>query len=388
MTKAFRVLSVPLLGAASVTACTGMLSSGRTAPQPYYYPYQPAPAYPVSYYGPANTNPGQPNAPAVPLARVFASAPSTLSTADLGRPCDEKFRLLRGATGAPLYARKVGIPGGANQLAVHFLEASDTRGLEANAEGWGILEGDIGRARSRRFLVYRAAEQTDVLEVNDTAYPYRQPPPGATWYIASIFVGRSWEIVVSGDQQSFHAGIKAKLMRYGGGLSTFEDRTSITWSVRGRGLEPNGPESAVFAHTPEAILSAYRRSAPIPIYVEYRNLKAVPPSDHLEWTDAPAPDDVRVDRAAVSCGCVAGHNIALSCRARNLGGRSMDVSVRAHADTGTLGRHAEGTGRATIPANSVVDVPVSAHILGAWFDCSSATSCECSFLEFQPSQAR
>jgi hypothetical protein len=234
-------------------------------------------------------------------------------------------------------------------MAARFFEAHDTRELEANADWW--VSVGIGTSAERRYVVYRACEQTDILQVDDATAWTHAPPSDAAWYVASIFVGRSWEIVVSGDKEKFHAGIKAKVETFGIDLSRQALDEGIQWSVLSRGLEPNAAGNrGILAQTPEAILAAYHRSSrPVPFYVEYRNIPGRPVTvpEHLEWALPPVPDNVIVTSAPLSCSCSndGSHTVAMTCPVQNLGARSMDVTVKGHALTGFLGYHAEGVAR-------------------------------------------
>jgi hypothetical protein len=353
-------------------------SPGNASPTPARWMPPPTPSA-----TPPATPPEPPPPPlaVVPNASVFASAPPTITTADLGRPCDGKFHLLRGEGGAPLYAKQQGIAAGSSGMAAQFLEAHDSRELGANAEGWGLGAG-MGDRTDRRYLVYRASQQSDILQVNDAAAWSHAPPAEAMWYVASIFVGRSYEVVVSGSQQRFTSGIKAKLLMFNFDLSKSTLGEGIEWSAKGRGLQARKEnDRAIFAQSPDEIRRAYRESDnPVPIFIEYRNIpgKLVAVPEHLEWAAAPVPDDVKVGKDSLSCACISGHRIAMTCPVRNHGGRSMDVTVKAHAMTGTTGHHAEGVARVRVAAQTTTDVRIDAPIANAWFDCDSAVHCECS----------
>src|SRR5207245_3788062 len=126
------VVGVAVVGA----ACT---FPNSTPPAPPATLPPPAPSayslsyYPMAYYGeaprlapaaavrdgPATTVPPAPTnrtttSPAAPptpppqagYAQIEASAPSTLTPEDLGRPCDAHFTPLRGSAAAPLFAKR------------------------------------------------------------------------------------------------------------------------------------------------------------------------------------------------------------------------------------------------------------------------------------------
>ncbi len=311
---------------------------------------------------------------------VFASAPPTISTADLGRPCDENFHLIRGAGGSAIYPKQSGVTGGSRAMSATFIEITDTRAVQANADAWGIVSGGIGKSSDRRYLVYRASQQSDILQVDDTANTLHEPPPEATWYVASISVGRSFEIVISGDKQRFNAHVAAKVKAYGGSLDTFDEKSNIEWKVQGRGLQPAN-DKAILAVSPDDVIRAYKQSSdPVPVIVEYRNVpgRKVSMPERLEF-EQPIEDNILVEKTPLSCTCTSGHNIAVTCQVRNQGGRAMDVAVLATAQSGHFSYSASGSARVrSLAPGKQTQVTVMANMPSALMDCSSAKDCACS----------
>ncbi|HTR50284.1 MAG TPA: hypothetical protein VMJ10_06220 [Kofleriaceae bacterium] len=353
---------------------------------------------PTTAANPAAPSPEQSPATDSKNLSVYASAPPTLSTADLGRPCDDSFHRIPGRLGSPLYARRKGTVAGSSGFQSEFLEADDTRELQANAEGWGIGAGSVDRAKQRRYVVYRASQQDNILEVDDTVDPAHEPPPEAKWYIASIFVGRSYEIVVEGDKTKFNVGVRAKIKAFDLGMSKLTESGFLHITAKGRGLVPKNdsdgdglPDDALFAKSPQEIAKAYKASTdPVPMYVEYRSIpgRDVAMPAKLEWASEPVPDNVVVERDPVQqCYCGNHHNINVRCQVRNMGGRPMDVTVGATAETGSMNYSASGAGRVQgLSAGQTTTIWVDAAIDGAFMDCSSAKSCVCRLNASYPSQ--
>ena len=269
-------------------------------------------------------------------------------------------------------------------LSVDFLQVTDVRDLRANADWWGIA-ASAANATERRYLRYRAYQQTDVLSVDDTTARLHEPPANASWYIAAIMMGRSYETVVSGSTSTFTAGVEAKLARWGVDVAALAQSNQLQVTVKARGIAAD-TDKAIFAQSADQIMSAYKQDTPVPIYVVYRHIsgRQVRPSVPVEWVP---DDDVKVEQAAVQCYCTDNAEIAISCRVHNNGGRSMDVTVTAQGLTATTNSKADGVGRVRLAARHTGDMTIVAPIhrsFGA--NCSSAVDCSCVGTDTNPSQ--
>jgi hypothetical protein len=140
-----------------------------------------------------------------------------------------------------------------------------------------------------------------VLEVDDANDPNHDAPPSAKWYVASIFVGRSYEVIFEGDQQSFHAGVKAKLMKWGGSVDAAQQQLGIRAQVRARGLTTK-TKGAIFLTSVDQIDSAYEQGSPVPFWVEYRRIPGRPVKlpQKLEWK----ADAEKIQVISTQCGGV------------------------------------------------------------------------------------
>ena len=107
--------------------------------------------------------------------------------------------------------------------------------------------------------------------------PIRKVPAGVSCYVGAIYLGYSMEVVLSGDSQTFHAGLKARFLTHTfGDLRTEAVRSGLRLEVQGRGLTAAGPELAM-VKSPDDISRSYRRSdKPVPILVEYRSFPSTP----------------------------------------------------------------------------------------------------------------
>jgi len=126
----------------------------------------------------------------------------------------------------------------------HEVSAVDTaEGLAANLQGWGVVEANAGFGR--RHASYRAVQLSHVVEVDDST-EMREPPPGAAYYLWRICYGHSHEVVFTGEDRHFHAGVRAELQVVTGGVNAVAFRHHLEMKAIGRGLEPI-TEAAIFA---------------------------------------------------------------------------------------------------------------------------------------------
>ncbi len=227
-------------------------------------------------------------ATAAPIT-MLASAPLGISEAHLGRPVDASFESFAGEAGATLFPKGTVRKQGLHRMEHGVVAMESKRTTDANigisAKSWG-LGADTGKGSASRFASYRASQLVEAREIDDTT-EVRTPPPGAVWYIARIYYGRSYELVFHGTHSTFHAGVKARLFFAKGGVKTFAEQNGLSIFAQGRGLEPvNG--QAIFAQGEEEISKAYQQSGdPVPIMVEYRSIPrtCVPDDEAVEWVE-------------------------------------------------------------------------------------------------------
>lgn len=226
---------------------------------------------------------------------MIGTAPMGISEAHLGQPFDARFEAYAGPDGAKLFPKGKMRKQALGQME-HKIETMDSkRSVNANVRawgsGWGVRAGG-GTSGETRFASYRASQLAEFREVDD-ATEMRTPPLGATWYLARIYYGRSFELVMSGDARTFNASVKASIFAFSGGAKTLTQKTGLTASAIGRGLEPVSGD-ALFAQSGEEITKAYRATGePVPIYVEYRTIPhtCVPDDEPVPWLE---PGSTRV----------------------------------------------------------------------------------------------
>lgn len=233
-----------------------------------------------------------PKKPLQKIDTLFASAPLGLGHQDLGRPYDAKFEPIVGKEGKAVFpAAKEHHHTTVNAFSHEYVAVENSWQLLANAGGWGI-SARMDAAESQRHVAFRVYQITEVHEVDDTDEPRTTSAEGV-WYVRRIYMGRSYEIILSGSSESFSAGIKAEFLMAGGEVEGFRRKYKLSMQVRGRGLKPKG--KAIFARTPDEIEQGYEadKSEPVPIFVEFRRMPGaagqIPAPIEWQQSDTKAP---------------------------------------------------------------------------------------------------
>jgi hypothetical protein len=227
------------------------------------------------------------NATSAPLT-LLASAPLGISENHLGRPVDASFESFAGETGASLFPKSKVTKQGLHRMEHAMMTMDSKRGKEANIDVGAKLWGgsaSVGKDNESRFASYRASQLVEFREIDDTTEIRSDGPKGAVWYIARIFYGRSFELVLHGEKSRFNASVKARYKIAKGGVKTFAEQNGLSVAAQGRGLEPVDGE-AIFAQGEEEISKAYKQSGdPVPVAVEYRSIprSCVPADEAIEW---------------------------------------------------------------------------------------------------------
>jgi hypothetical protein len=228
--------------------------------------------------------------PAEPKA-IVAPAPRDLGHHHLGRAVDATFRVVPGSK--PLFSgenrkqhREV-----INRWQSRYEVIEDAAKLAAFARAWAIA-GAIETAATTRYAVYRAIQLNEFHEVDDTR-PMAAPPASAAYYISKIWYGRSYEVRVWGDSNSFSASAKAEFLSFGGGAEGFARRFRLSMDREAVGLKPK--TGVLFARSEDDVRSAYAQDPdagkPVPVLVEYTPIPGakIPAPEVFEWKTAPAP---------------------------------------------------------------------------------------------------
>ncbi len=221
--------------------------------------------------------------PSPEVVTIMAPAPAGIAPHHLGRPLDENFSPIPGEEGRSLFVNDV-----VHTTKVHTIEhrittIETTRAFKANVRAWVVSAG-FGTSTTHRYASYNAHQVDEVREV-DEATPMRQAPPGAVYYLWRLHYGHSFEMVVSGEDRSFTANVKATFMVASGGISAFAASNNLKTTALGRGLEPIDGQ-AIFATTAEEITRSYKNSGEaVPIFAEYRSIPrtCLPPDEQIHW---------------------------------------------------------------------------------------------------------
>ncbi len=218
-----------------------------------------------------------------PIA-IEAAAPEGIDVRHLGRPLDANFAFLSGPDGETLFPEGDVFTSPADTIYHRAVEFDNSRSFSAHASAWGITVGG-GTGGSRRYVAYQAVQTRDVRSIEDTTQ-IRTAPKQAVWYLSKIHYGHSYDLVISGEANSFHVSVKASFFGlFGGGMKAFAESHSLDVRAIGRGLKPKS-DDAIFARSEDEIREAYTLSGdPVPILVEYRSIPAacIPGGEPIEW---------------------------------------------------------------------------------------------------------
>lgn len=221
-----------------------------------------------------------------PGESIIAPVPQGLSLNDLGRPFTRDFVRLQGTDGRSLFPAASQPRRTPQHAFEHYVVTIDS-GEEwaAHAAAWGLGAG-VGDARTSRFASYRAVQIAEVHEIDDTTV-MADVPQYAVYYPWRIYMGFSYEVVIHGDAEHFHAGARAALPMVSGAIESFAKRYELDLEARGRGLRP-AHGKAIFAKTADEIESRYETSTsePVPILVEWRRIPGREGhTEKVEWVE-------------------------------------------------------------------------------------------------------
>lgn len=219
---------------------------------------------------------------------VFASAPLGISEAHLGRPVDARFEPFAGEGGATLFPKSRTRGQDLHRMEHSFVAMDSKRSVSANIGAIGkswAFGASAGGDTEQRFASYRASQLVEFREIDDATTIRPDAPARAVWYIARIYYGRSYELIVHGEKRRFNKKVKARFFFAKGSVKTFAEQNGLSVAAQGRGLEPVDGD-AIFAEGEEEISKAYKQSGdPVPIFVEYRSIpqSCVPSDEAVEW---------------------------------------------------------------------------------------------------------
>lgn len=275
-------------------------------------------------------------------------APQNVHEQDLGRPCDSSFNFISGEDGKAIY-RRSSEPSRHKMTDTYVTEFTSSRKLEFALKVWGI-EANAGNDSDTRYAAYRMYETKKLVEVDDRGIDPDPPAPeGAVWYIGAIYFGYSVEAIASGDSQSFHAGVAAKIISQDlGKFRAVVENNHLQTRIKTRGLARAAEKEFSAVRSIDDLTKYYREDEmPVPILVEYRSIPGTRADQGKAIEFAPIPPSyysytVQLDSAHISapdrCG---GGNCTLVIEvSRDGAGSKMDAF---QCQRGTTDPHCELT---------------------------------------------
>ena len=218
--------------------------------------------------------------PSGPGWSIVTTAPEGISADDLGRVYDSAFQPLAGSRA--LFKRKPSEKFAEFRHSVSLVQDRVT--MAATVRTWGL---NADAYATRRLASYRAEQITETYAVDDMTPP-QKAPTSATFYLAKIFFGRSFEVRLAGDEKQFHSNLAGSFLsgKFEGGLKTFAEKNRLEFTAVGRGLRPKSG-TALYAKQPSEIEENYtvEGSAPVPVEVEYRLIpgRPLPTVESIPW---------------------------------------------------------------------------------------------------------
>lgn len=212
------------------------------------------------------------------LAHGFAG----IDEHDLGRPFTSDLKPVDGAPNLFEAKPPRRVARGEMQHLVVKLRSSSQ--LDA---GFNYLFAKAGLTRSAEhdYQVARAMQIREVVRLDDTARMIA-PPPEATFYLAEVHLGSSFDLLVEGD----HAAMGAKLevaLAAGGRLADLRESSSYRLSAFGLGLDDVSGDG-IFALSADQIAQRYRTGTVVPVQLVFR----VIPGRRYHAEELPVPQPV------------------------------------------------------------------------------------------------
>jgi hypothetical protein len=308
-----RVLSLVSLLALSLVACTvnyhpapshpeSEPSASKSAPAEKPQPRQPEARAekPTKTAGSKKTTKRSPKRRVGVVARrppsptpgegTIAPPPTlTFSDADLGTPFTADFRAIRGGAGKNLFPQGKITREERTRYEGNVIVINDIQAFRAHVGAWGV-EGSVATARNRRYAAHRALEITRCSWIDDRTAA-RRAPKTAVYYPAAICYGYRYEALLEGDAKEFHAGVKARLLSYSGGLRAFARSHKLKFSIKAEGLHRKPGCSVLTFSDPQTFEGCYTPRAgekgDTPVWVEWRVIpgrKAA--KEKIKWEEA------------------------------------------------------------------------------------------------------
>jgi hypothetical protein len=218
--------------------------------------------------------------PGGPGWSIVTTAPEGISIDDLGRVYDSAFQPLAGS--GALFKRKP--PEKYAEFRHSASLVQDRVTLAATVRTWGLNADAYG---TRRLASYRAEQITETYAVDDMSPP-QKAPASASYYLAKIFFGRSFEVRLAGDEKQFNSNLAGSFLsgKLEGGLKSFAEKNRLEFTAVGRGLRPK-TGTALYAKQPSEIEENYtvEGSVAVPVEVEYRLIpgRPLPGLESIPW---------------------------------------------------------------------------------------------------------
>lgn len=199
---------------------------------------------------------------------VIASAPAGFSAYHIGKPHDDRFRLLPGEWSRSLFKKRKVRASPQDQMTLKVVDVSDEETFTANASAWGLVSADFEVNGKRTYATRRLELVDDVLELDETSRMFKAPA-GAVYYPWRVYRGWSFEVVCSGSSNLLNSGFKARFLEVEGSVGHFAKESGVECEVFGRGVKVDR-KNAVFARKMEEIEERFRNGPAVPIRVEWR----------------------------------------------------------------------------------------------------------------------
>lgn len=255
-------------------------------------------------------------------ADVVAPAWDGVSESDLGRLYTDQFEPLPGRlAGAPRST-----PLGQIRREFRLLESSTE--LAASVRAWGFGNASASADTKTRYGFFRALDERSLSEWEPASIT-DELAEEAAYYLRGLYMGYLYEVAFSGSESAMQGAIQADLGSYGGDVSGWASANSVTYSIRGVGLQGRDG-AAIFAKTESDISRAYEATgAARPILAVFAPLPRRPNAT------APPPRAMTFD---VVLGTVSVPAVKRSGDAWDIMGGSPDLSIWIKAGSEVLYR--------------------------------------------------
>lgn len=186
---------------------------------------------------------------------------------DLGAPFTGDLKPVHGAP--PLFEQKPPrrVPRDDMQKSVMTLRSSSDFDAGFN---YLFLKMSANHTTDNDYKVLRAMQVREVVRIDESAR-MRRPPNEATFYLAEVHRGASFDLLVEGTHSVMGAQLEILFAKAGGAATHVRENGSYRLKAFGLGLRDVTGEG-IFAMTPEQIANSYRTGDPVPVLLVFRTI--------------------------------------------------------------------------------------------------------------------